>query len=111
VPLDPSSRLFYRHDVFEDVQVQANNLASSLHVTSEANANLTRTHNDLLRRHHALVHCGFSTIMHIATLGWLGVKGLSLSRIKEIPLCGSCQYGKGHKRNPGTKTEVPNPAT
>jgi hypothetical protein len=46
--------------------------------------------------------------MHVAKLGWLGVKGLSLSRIKEIPLCGSCQYGKGHKRNPGTKTEVPN---
>jgi hypothetical protein len=49
VPLDPSSRLLYTH-AFEDVQVQANNLASSLHITSEANANLTRAQKDLLRR-------------------------------------------------------------
>jgi hypothetical protein len=78
-------------------------------VTSDENTNLTRSQKSLLRAHHALAHCGFSTILHISKLGWLGTPGLALSKITENPLCSSCQYGKGHKRNPETKTEVPNP--
>jgi hypothetical protein len=89
--------------------LHADELANTINVTSDKNNNLTRAQKGLLRAHHALAHCGFSTILHITKLGWLGTPGLALSKLKEIPLCGSCQYGKGHMLNPGTKTEIPNP--
>jgi hypothetical protein len=110
MPLDPTSRLFYAHVFSGDIQTYADALANTLNVTSDENTNLTRAQKGLLRAPHALAHCSFSTILHIAKLGWLGTPGLALSKLKEIPLCSSCQYGKGHMRNPGTKTEVPNPA-
>jgi hypothetical protein len=109
MPLDPIFRLFYAHVFAGDVQSHADALANTLNVTSDENANLTRAQKSLLRAHHALAHCGFSTILHISKLGWLGTPGLALSKITDIPLYGSCQHGKGYKHNPETKTEVPNP--
>lgn len=109
IPLDPTSRLFYVH-CFRDVQQQANALADSLHVTNDSNTNLSRAQKLLIRTHNALAHCGFSTVQHVASLGWLGTHATALAKV-DIPVCSSCQYGKGHKRNPETKTEVPNPLT
>ena len=97
--LDPVTKLFYTH-CFHDVQKQADHLAQSLGLTHESNTNLSQGQKRLLRWHHALVHIGFTTVRHIAKLGWLGTKGLSLGDPKiPFPLCGSCQYGKGHKRS------------
>jgi hypothetical protein len=114
LPLDPTSKLYYVH-CFEDakaVQFQANTLSDSLNLTSDSNTNLTRRQKLLLRLHHAFAHCGLSTIRHICKLGWLGSNALGLGKqADDDPVCGSCQYGKAHKRNPGTKTEVPNPET
>ena len=53
-----------------------------------------------------------STIRHVCKLGWLGSNAQTLGKKEDDdPKCGSCNYGKAHKRNPGTKTEVPNPGT
>jgi hypothetical protein len=109
IPLDPTSRLFYVH-CFRDVQQKANALADSLHATNDSNTNLSRAQKLLIRTHNALAHCGFSTVQHVASLGWLGTHVTALVKAN-IPVCSSCQYGKGHKRNPETKTEVPNPLT
>jgi hypothetical protein len=105
IPLDPTSRLFYIH-CFHDVQQQANALTDSLHVTNDSNTNLRRAQKLLIMTHNPLAHCGFSTVQHVASLGWLGTHATALVKA-EIPVCSSCQYG--HKRNPEMKTEVPNP--
>jgi hypothetical protein len=114
LPLDPTSKLFYVH-CFHDaqaIQIQANTLLDSLNLTADSNTNLSRQQKLLLRLHHAFAHCGMSTIRHICKLGWLGTNALALSnKENDDPVCGSCQYGKAHKRNPDTKTEIPNPAT
>jgi len=77
-----------------------------LGLTRESNLNLTPGQKRLLRWHHALVHIGFSTVRHIGKLGWLGSQGVSLGDPKiPSPLCGSCQYRKGHKQSTqATKT-------
>jgi len=102
--LDLRSRLYYM-PTFTNIQEAANEVVKSLQLTQDSNANLSRGQKNLLRFHHALCHIGFSTIRKIGKLGWLGPKGLQLGDTSTAsPLCASCQYGKGHRRNSGSST-------
>jgi hypothetical protein len=91
---------------FQNVSKAAEELVCSLQLTHEMNKNLSQGQKNLLKFHHALIHIGFSTITKIGELGWLGTKGLQLGDPKvPSPLCASCQYGRGHRRNPEPKTQ------
>lgn len=101
--LDMQSRLFYM-PTFSNVQKAADELLCNLSLTQDTNQNLSRGQKTLLKFHHALCHVGFGTIRKIGKLGWLGTKGQQLGDPTASPLCASCQYGKGHKRNTGATT-------
>jgi len=92
---------------FSNVQQAADELLCNLSLTHESNQNLSRGQKTVLRFHHALCHIGFSTIRKLGKLGWWGTKGLQLGDPTTTPICASCQYGKGHKRNPGASTTTP----
>ena len=102
--------MFYL-SIFQNVSKAAEELVCSLELTHEKNQNLSQGQKNLLKFHHALIHIGFSTIRKIGKLGWLGTKGLQLGDPKvPSPLCASCQYGRGQRRNPEVKTQVSLPS-
>jgi len=105
--LDLHSQLFYM-PTFNNVQDAADKLVCNLQLTQDSNQNLSQGQQNHFCFHHALVHIGFSTIRMIGKMGWLGLKGQQLGDSSSAPpLCASCQYGKGHMRNTGSKTSTP----
>lgn len=109
---NPSNRLptttAYNYSMTSKPVTALCNTVSTVH---EANHNLSEAHKELLRWHQRLGHLAFKKIQHLMRTGVLSntaaMRSLhtSASKLKSIPKCAACLFGKQTvRKSPGSTT-------
>ena len=79
-------------------------------VTAKGNQNLSPVQKEMLRWHFCLGHASMASLHWLGLHGLLGPLSSRIAKSTEVPMCGTCQYGKQTSTPTGVTTQSIHPS-